>query len=165
MSDDAESTFSGNKKHQIHFLVKLWLLSTKVLGVNHDQSTFITLSEFSGEVLQPVFFLAGRESCYCEKSVERSGGKDRRKLCVFPPVRHNQLHSCGRGPFQLESPPRYSWQGLPDALSNYRRMRTFFVLSDHNHWQLSLVLLVSESVYIFWKFVKELSCPAVPLGG
>ena len=77
----------------------------------------------------------------------------------IPFVRHNQLHKCGM-PFKLESSPRYSWQGLPDALSNYWRMCAFFVLSDHNHWQLPLV---SESVFIL-ESVKELSCSAVPLG-
>ena len=132
-----ELSFSGNKKHQIHFLVKLWLLSSKVPRRQPDQSTRLTLSEFFGRSHPAgVFFWQVGSRAY-KKNLLKDPWKDRRISVRFPTWKG---HSCGRGPFQVELPPRYSWQGLPDALSNYWRMRTFFVLSDHNHWQLSLVL-------------------------
>lgn len=61
MSDDAESTFSGNKNIKS---ILCRLLSSKVLGVNLINPRGLLISKFFGEVIQPVFFfLTGRELC------------------------------------------------------------------------------------------------------
>lgn len=152
-----ELSFSGNKKHQIHFLVKLWLLSSKVPRRQPDQSTRLTLSEFFGEVIQPVFFFG------------RSGVVPIKKICWKIHGKIDEICAFSH----LEG--AFMWKGpLPSRVATSillaRTARCVVELPEDAHifriirpQPLTTVTCLGICVD-FSNCVMELSCPAVPLG-